>query len=790
MKKQSFLQFKVFTNEAKCGINAATMGQTRKNPVIGKIEAIFLSVVLAVLKTFQFVGDAVIWILKGLVKIIVSIVKTIFSLSNSVLSLFLKFKDIRFKLPKIKLSLPSFPKIKLPGIKIPKIEKPAKKRGRPSAKTPVPFGRKIKIFFYGFVICFVLITVPLFVVLSLRELPNPKILTARSVPVTTKIYDRNGELLYEIYADQNRTPVALAEIPKDLINAAIAVEDSEFYTHKGYSLRGIVRAAAKTVFEDNLQGGSTITQQLIRSALLTREISLERKVKEIILSIWAEQIYSKDEILEMYFNQVPYGGTAWGVEAASQTYFGKSVRDLDLAEAALLAGLPAAPSTFSPFGPHPELAFERQKEVLRRMAENRFITNQQKDEALEEKIKFTRPNIGLNAPHFVMYIRDLLAQKYGIRMVEQGGLRVETSLDLNLQKKLEEIVRREVSNLAHLQVGNAAVLVTDPKTGEILAMVGSVDYFDIANDGNVNVALTPQQPGSSIKIVNYSAALQNGFTAATLINDSPITYKFNGAPSYSPVNYDQTFHGWVALRDALGNSYNIPAVRTLAKIGVSTMIDQGRKMGIDSWYDPTNYGLSLTLGGGEVTMLEMAQVYNTLANKGFHQNLSPIIKVTDYQGVVLEEDGKPNGNQAMPAEVAFIISDILSDNRARTSAFGSSSLLYIPNQWVAVKTGTSNEKRDNWAIGYTDSYVVTVWVGNNDNSPMHPTLASGITGATPIWRDTIDVLLEGKKSSAPTPPENIAQVDCRGKKEYFVKGTEAGACKPIPTPSPSISPTP
>ncbi|MBL7150698.1 transglycosylase domain-containing protein [Candidatus Microgenomates bacterium] len=623
----------------------------------------------------------------------------------------------------------------------------------------------------------------------LMALPHPKILSLGTAPVATKIYDRNGFLLYEIYLDENRTPVSLDQIPNHLKEATLAIEDSDFYSHPGFSIKGILRALKKLVFEKKIEGGSTISQQLIRSALLSPERTLSRKTKEIILAFWAERIYSKDEILEMYFNQVPYGGSAWGVEAASQIYFGKSVSQLSLAEAALLAGLPAAPSRFSPFGTFPEKAKSRQFEVLRRMTEEGFIDKMERLKVQNEKLEFAPQRIPIHAPHFVMYIKDLLIKKYGQRLVEQGGLRVITSLDLSLQEEVEEVVKNEVLKLSALRVGNGAVIVTNPKTGEVLSMVGSKDYFDIEEEGNVNIAFSLQQPGSSIKVVTYAAALQNGFTAASILDDSPVVYKIPGQPPYAPVNYDAKFHGKVPLRYALGSSYNIPAVKTLAKIGVDSMIEQGKRMGIENWQDKSRFGLALTLGGGEVTMLDMARVYGVLANKGIKQELKAVLEITDYEGRVLEKASSKNGVMVIPEEIAFILTDILSDNQARTAAFGPDSLLNIPGKKVAVKTGTSNDLRDNWAIGYTPSYLVVAWVGNNDNSPMSQ-VASGVTGATPIWHETMKVLLEGKENEEYLSPEGITKIFCRGKWEYFVKGTEpAGGCPPIPTVSPSPTPT-
>ena len=646
-----------------------------------------------------------------------------------------------------------------------------------------PLSRIMGLWFVsGFGSACVVILVPSIYFFAKHDLPHPRMLTQRTIPVTTKIFDRNGVLLYELYADENRTPVTLAELPDYFKQATIAIEDKRFYQHNGFSFEGITRAAYATFLQHDLQGGSTITQQLVRSALLNQDVTIERKIKELFLSVWTEQLYTKDEILEMYFNQVPYGGTAWGTESAARRYFGKSIRDVNLAEAALLAGLPAAPTTFSPFGSHPEYAIDRQRDVLRRMVEEHFITEEQRIEAEAYHLTFIQPSTNIQAPHFIMYVRDLLVEKYGMRMVEQGGLRITTSLDLELQKKVQDIVTTHIAKLGNLHVTNGAAVITDPNTGEIYAMVGSADYFDIEHDGNVNVAITLQQPGSTIKVVTYTAALKRGYTAATILNDTPITYTIAGSKPYTPVNYDGTYHGYVTLRQALGNSYNVPAVRVLSDIGIDTMVNQGRDMGITSWDDSSSFGLSLTLGGGEVTMLDMASVYGTLASGGIYRQLHPVLKVSDYKGMVLEDNRAIKEKRVAPEGTTFIISDILSDNSARSAAFGSRSLLFIPGQWVPVKTGTSNEKRDNWTIGYTKDFVVTVWVGNNDNTPMHPTLASGITGATPIWREITDILLEKYPSKPPEKPRSVITKFCNGRSEYFIEGTESSVCRALPTP--------
>ena len=682
------------------------------------------------------------------------------------------------------LRIPALPRLYIPMPTIPR-----RNRGRPRIFRLHPAFS----FFLGSAATIIFLVIPLVAYLWLRALPNPTLLTVRDIDVTTKVFDRNGALLYEIYADQNRTPIPLSEIPKFVIQATIAIEDQNFYTHQGFSISGIIRATRETLLGGKIQGGSTITQQLIKSALLTPEVTLSRKIKEIILAFWTERFYSKNQILEMYLNQVPYGGTAWGIESASQTYFGKSVKTLTLSEAALLAGLPAAPSEYSPFGTHVDRAFSRQSEVLRRMVEDRYITEGQAREALAQEIRFARPRVGIRAPHFVMFVKELLEARYGPRLVERGGLRIKTSLDVNLQERVEDIVNTNITKLTSLRVGNGAALVTNPKTGEILAMAGSRDYFDSAREGNVNVTVALRQPGSSIKVVTYAAALEKGFTAASILDDSAVVYPQIGGPAYAPVNYDGKFHGFVPLRYALGNSYNIPAVKTIAAIGVPAVIDKGRSMGITSWIDENRYGLALTLGGGEVTMLDMAKVFGTLANLGTQVDLLPITEVSDYTGKVLERNQPKEHGDAVKPEVAWILGNILSDNNARTAAFGPNSLLVVPGKTVSVKTGTSNDKRDNWTIGFTPSIVTAVWVGNNNNAPMDPYLTSGVTGASPIWHDIMTEILKDRPDETLPKPEGVVSVPCYyGRPEYFVKGTEPirGQCAPIPTPRPSESPTP
>ncbi len=631
-----------------------------------------------------------------------------------------------------------------------------------------------------------------------KDLPHPSQLAEANQMVTSKILARDGTVLFKFYETENRSLITLEELPQDLINATIAIEDKNFYQHQGFSLRGIIRATiANSQGRAIEQGGSTITQQLVKNRLLTPEKTLKRKLREVILSIWAEFIYSKEEILEMYFNQVAYGGAVYGIEEAAQRYFGKKAQSLSLAESTLLAGLPVAPSVYSPFAGQPKMYKQRQAEVLRRMTEDGYITREQAEAAIAAPLSYQDDAFTIKAPHFVMYVKELLTEQYGSAMVYQGGLKVTTTLDWPLQQKTQQIVTDELEKLAPLKVNNGAALVTNPQTGEILAMVGGKNYFDFEHDGQVNVTLSPRQPGSSIKPLTYAIALENGQTPNTIINDSPITYQAPGSRPYSPVNYDGRFHGRVTLREALASSYNVPAVKTLAKIGVDTMLDQAKAMGIDTWEDRQRFGLSLTLGGGEVTMVDMAELYSAFANQGYNTDLNPILEVTNAQGetlyhntCVLEGRGCPQ-TKTISAATAYQITDILADNRARTPAFGSRSVLHIPNQEVAVKTGTTNNLRDNWTIGYTSDRLVATWVGNNDNTPMSY-VASGVTGASPIWNQIMRSLLTADQPHQFTPPENLVKVQicvptgtlpCTGcpliREELFKPGTApTNSCHP------------
>ena len=705
----------------------------------------------------------------------------VFSLSNHISQEFIKWiknrsqKKIRYIYRKNPSTLKfSLPKIKLPRIKIPnlsflkleelkvdllelKISSKIKRLLNRDLTRYQKFRLKIRI---GYLLILLLI-VGLsfgFYFFILRDLPSPKKLTQIKPQVSTKIYDRNGNLLYKIYKDQNRTIVPLSQIPPHVRLATLAAEDAEFYSNPGFSVKGISRAFIQDIETGSLQGGSTITQQLVKNTLLTPEKTLTRKIMELILSIEVEATYTKDQILDMYLNEVGYGGTAYGIEEASQEYFGKDVQNLDLAQAAYLAGLTKSPTTFSPYGQTPELGFARQKEVLHLMVINKFITESQADTAENEKLIFVPNHTEIKAPHFVMYIRQLLVDKYGEDMVEEGGLEVTTSLDLPTQEMAESVVRDQVAKIKNLNVSNGAALVINPQTGEILAMVGSQNYFDTANDGNVNVLTRLRQPGSSIKVVNYAYALSHGYTPATIINDSPITFNTPGSPPYSPTNYDGKFVGNIPLRYAFAESRNIPAVKVLASYGVNNMITEGKEMGISTWNDSTQYGLSLTLGGGAVTGLDLAKVYATVANGGKRPDLVSILQVKDYKGRILEK-GTPKTSPVLDSRVAFLLTDILKDNAARAPEFGLNSYLVIQNHpEVAVKTGTSNDLRDNWTVGYNQNYLVLTWVGNNNNSPMSH-IASGITGASPIWNQIMSSVLNGQPSIDWNPPEGISKIN-------------------------------
>lgn len=598
------------------------------------------------------------------------------------------------------------------------------------------------------------------------QLPNPNRLTSTDRPLTTEFYDRNGKLLYRLYEGRNRSLVKLEELPTYVAQATISIEDKNFYKHLGVDPVAMVRALHANLQNGNLEGASTITQQLIKNTLLTPERTYTRKFREAILSFWAERIYTKQEILQMYLNEVAYGGTAWGIEAATRMYFGKEAKDLNLSEATFLAGLPASPTQYSPYGPNPKLPKQRQKEVLRRMVEDEYITQEQADKAFMEELTLLPATNNIKAGHMVMYVKNLLSDKYGPRVVSQGGLKIYTTLDLDVQETAEKIVKEEVEKAENLNVSNGAAMITDPKTGQILAMVGSRAY-NYQNFGNFNVATATRQPGSSIKVITYTAAFNKGFSPGNTILDTPVVFKDEWGNSYSPVNYDGTYHGPVSIRTALGSSYNTTAVRLLSTIGMDSFLQTARNLGITTFNNTKDYGLSITLGAAEVKMIDMMGVYGTFANMGTKHTPTAILKVVDSEGSVLEEY-EDQGENVLPEEVAYLITDVLADNKARTPAFGPNSLLNIKGYSVPVKTGTSDNKKDNWTFGYTPDYVVGVWVGNNDGSFLHPSLASGVTGASPIWSRIITSLIAEKPPTRFARPSGLEERMVDGRKDLVI----------------------
>jgi len=581
-------------------------------------------------------------------------------------------------------------------------------------------------------------------------LPAPEELQARSLTFTsTKIYDRNGGLLYEIIDPQGgrHTLVPLAHISPSLRQATIATEDKHFYQHSGVDPLGIARAIWQNVMEQSIvSGASTIPQQLARNVFLSPEErvqrTMSRKVKEAVLAIEITRRYPKDIILEIYLNTIYYGNLAYGIEAAAQTYFGKTAANLSLAESALLAGLPRSPAIYDPFT-NPEAARARQAIVLGLMAEEGYITPAQAEAARSEELQFVAQRTGIRAPHFVTYVRQLLEQKYGSAILYQGGLQVYTTLDLRLQGIAERVTREQMAALADKHATNAALVALRPGTGEIVAMLGSVDFFNPEIDGQVNVALRLRQPGSAIKPVTYLAAFEQGWTPATLVMDVPTEFP----DGYKPTNHDEKFHGPVLVREALGSSYNVPAVKVLRSVGLPAFLEMAQRLGITSLNRPDDYGLSLTLGAGDVTLLELTGVYAVLANRGKQVPPVAVLRVLDNDGRVIEAYHPPEGQQVISPQHAYLITSILSDNEARTDS-DPNNILRLSRP-AAAKTGTTDGWRDNWTMGYTPDLVAGVWVGNSDNTPMAQ--ISGVAGAGPIWHNFMEEALAG------TPPRQFAR---------------------------------
>lgn len=632
-----------------------------------------------------------------------------------------------------------------------------------------------------------------------KDLPRPD-RVRRTEGLSTIIYDRNNEPIYDIFRDQNRIPIDFAEIPTMLKDATVSVEDKTFYEHQGFSTMGIVRSVFQIVFYRNLQGGSTLTQQLVKNVLLSQERTLPRKIKEFILSVQIERKYSKDEILQMYLNETPYGSVTYGIEAAAQHYFNKKAKDLTDVESVILAGLAQSPSRYSPFTGEADAYKGRSKDVIRRLREDGKI-NKEKEETLISEldtVQFGGGEESFKAAHFVNFVKDELVEQFGQKLVEEGGLRVTTSLDLKLQEEAEKIVKEEVEKAEKLKVGNGAAIVLNPETGEILAMVGSKDYQSTESAGakfNV-VTQSLRQPGSALKPITYAQAFREGFTPSSIVMD--VETKFAGGvglPDYAPKNYDLKWRGPIHLRYALGNSINITAVKLVALTGVKDMLQLSYDMGL-STLEPTKenlsrFGLSVTLGGGEIKMLELAGAYGVFATGGTKHDSVAILKVADQKGKTLYEYKPTAGKKVLGEDVSYLITHILSDNGARREVFGERNLLNISGKNVFVKTGTTDDKRDNWTFGGTTNRIVGAWVGNNDNSPMHPSLASGVTGAAPIWNRIIKEAIKDQSSTQFKKPGNIVEMDIDAfggglprpefgqRKEVYIKGTEPTAVGPI-----------
>src|SRR3989339_191491 len=630
------------------------------------------------------------------------------------------------------------------------------------------------IYVLGFISALVIVMAPYVVWQWWKELPNPELLIVAASQKPTRILDRKGVLLYEIFVDKKFEPVKLDQVPEHVIKATLAVEDEDFYNHPGISVKGMIRAAFKIITKESFQGGSTVTQQLIKNALLSTDRTLERKLKEVALALLVETKYSKDEILEMYLNNIPYGGTSWGIQAASHRYYGKDVWELSLAEAAMLAGLPTAPSAYSPIT-EPDIAKIRQQHVLDRMVEVGYLTQAEEEVALAENLTFVDEISYLRAPHFVDFVRRDLESKYGKRYVDLGGLTVTTTLDLDLQEQVQQIVKEEIAANLKLNITNGAAVVMDVKNSEILAYGGSVDYYR-AGWGAFDVASAYRQPGSSIKPVTYALALSGKYTPASIIKDTPVTFQVPGSEAYSPKNYDNRYHGNVTLRSALANSYNIPAVRLARDVGAENIVQKGKDMGLTNWDPSDAYGLSVTLGGEEVRLVDHTNLFATLARGGVAKELKPYLSVKDSKGYEIYDNIPKTEKRVLGADVCYLIWSILSDNFSRIPAFGTQHYLSFPGHTVAAKTGTTDSKRDNWTMGYTPQYVVGVWVGNNDNSPMNQYLASGISGAAPLWHKIFAYVLDqkGSENEKMEMPDNVfakLYPQCGNRSEFFIKGS-------------------
>lgn len=602
------------------------------------------------------------------------------------------------------------------------------------------------------------------------ELPNLETFSQRKVVQSTKIYDRTGEvLLYDVHNNVRRTVVPFDTISEYIKNATLAIEDDTFYSHFGVRPLAIIRAFFANIISGSFsQGGSTITQQVVKKTLLTDDKFITRKIKEAILALKLERQLTKDEIFSIYLNENPYGGSIYGVEEASRSFFGKKSSEVTLAEAAYLAALPQAPSYYSPYGSHRDRLDARKNLVLERMYSNGMITAEERDQARAETVVFQADQTGgIKAPHFVMYVRSYLEEKYGRDALENTGLKVTTTLDWELQQKAEAtIAKYGPENERKFKAKQAAMVGMDPKTGQILVMVGSRNYFETENDGNFNITTSHRQPGSSFKPFVYATAFAEGYTPDTVLFDVQTQFDTNcsptgtplrpGANCYMPENYDNVYRGPVSMRNALAQSINIPALKALYLVGTQDAIKTARALGVKSLSEKNNYGLTLVLGGGEVSLLEMSNAYSSFANDGVRNPETAILKVETLSGEVLEEF-VPSPERAIDSEVARQVSDVLSDNAARAPAFGENSALYIPGHDIAVKTGTTNDYKDAWILGYTPNFTLGAWVGNNDNTPMEKKVAGFIVA--PIWNEVMRAVVAKLPSEHFVAPEKSAEYD-------------------------------
>jgi 1A family penicillin-binding protein len=617
------------------------------------------------------------------------------------------------------------------------------KNNRP--KKPFPW-KKLLFWLSGLMFAGILLLFSIFLYFT-KDLPEPGQVNNRNIPESTKIYDRTGShLLYEIHGEEKRTLIPFSEMPASIKYATLVLEDQDFYHHWGIKIDSIIRAALDNfiAFDTTGRGASTITQQLIKNSLLSSEKTYTRKIKEAILSLEIERKFSKDEILGMYLNEIPYGSNAYGIEAAAQTFFAKNAKDLTIDESALLAALPQAPSYLSPFGSHTNELVSRQRWAITKMKDLGYISEADAQVALEiNTLEKLDPRIGnISAPHFVIYVKEYLEERYGKDTLEEGGLSVITTLDWNKQQLAERVVREQAEkNLASWNAENAALVAIDPKTAQILAMVGSKDFFSKDIDGQVNVAVRDRQPGSSIKPFVYLAAFTKGYTPETMLFDVPTDFETGSGEKYSPKNYSGTFIGPITMKEALARSLNIPAVKTLYLAGLNDSVSLAKNLGITTLNQPSRYGLSLVLGGGEVKLLDHTHAYATIANSGLYRKKTAILRITASNGDVLEEFHSSDGKRIVEEEYITMLDHALSTNEYRAPVFGENNPLRFDNTSVAAKTGTTNDYRDGWTMGYTPLIAVGVWVGNNDNREMRAG-ADGSIVAAPIWRAFMQEVLQ------------------------------------------------